>query len=124
VSSEPQSSVAATVSRHARFPVATDSRRYGKPVLVSLWHKPTAVLLFQRYRINYVSQQRHEVTSSKRRLRCRYRLFGNLAFLFFAGTFPLPWMRHSARGFSYCLFPIAYSLLPIPYCLFPIAYSL
>ena len=35
-------------------------------------------------------------------------------FDFFAGTFPLFWLQRSVRGFSYCLFPIAYSLIPIP----------
>ena len=37
---------------------------------------------------------------------------GIWGFNFFAGTFLLYWMRRSVRGFSYCLFPIAYSLLP------------
>ena len=37
--------------------------------------------------------------------------WGIPGFFFFAGTFPLPWLRRSVRGFSYCLFPIAFNPL-------------
>ena len=61
-----------------------------------------------------MSQQRDEVSYSERRLRCRYRLLGDLGLRFLRGnvSFVL------AATFRARLF-----LLPIPYCLFPNPYS-